>query len=415
MGAGSLADPGSRERADAPDVNDEPTVVLGGARALLAAVRRVHRRGGPAAGAAAARARSPRARRGRRSTGAAPRSRRAGSRRGSSSGAGACCAGSTRGSSAGGGATGRGASSSCATASRSGTSTHQRTRERDDDDDARALALTERGFGLARPRSSDASRALSLSLRYETTPDSLISLTERGFAQGAACGLQLRQLVGDESVRFYHAPYLRTRQTLLAILEAFAGKRVELASEPRLREQDFGNFQNASVMRDASRTASSSGGSRSRFANGEAGTDVFDRMSDFLSSLFLRFDGAADVDGRTGAPLQSAENLVLVLHGLLMRIFCMAYFKWTCPGVRAGVEPDQRRDLGAREGAVGRVRVRGALARGRIRRRVRRVKARERENVLPSLHRERVPSLRRGAFVDASSSAPTRSSRCSTT
>ena len=55
---------------------------------------------------------------------------------------------------------------------------------------------------------------------YSKTPDSQIALTDRGWAQASVAGLQLRELVGDESVRFYHSPYVRTRQTLLAILEA---------------------------------------------------------------------------------------------------------------------------------------------------------------------------------------------------
>ena len=73
---------------------------------------------------------------------------------------------------------------------------------------------------------------------YASTPDSQISLTARGFAQGAACGLQIRQLLGNETTRFFHSPYLRARQTLLAILQAgFEGREVEIVSEPRLREQ----------------------------------------------------------------------------------------------------------------------------------------------------------------------------------
>ncbi|CAE7651519.1 unnamed protein product [Symbiodinium sp. CCMP2456] len=54
-----------------------------------------------------------------------------------------------------------------------------------------------------------------------------------------------------------------------------------------------------------------------RFPNGEAGTDVFDRVSDFWSSLLRSMDA------------NPVENLVLVSHGLLMRIFCMVYFHWT--------------------------------------------------------------------------------------
>jgi hypothetical protein len=68
-----------------------------------------------------------------------------------------------------------------------------------------------------------------------------------------------------------------------------------------------------------------------RFPNGEAGTDVFDRTSDFLSMLFGAFDGGGlgamrTLDGRRAKP---AENYVLVTHGLIMRIFCMCYLRWT--------------------------------------------------------------------------------------
>ena len=41
---------------------------------------------------------------------------------------------------------------------------------------------------------------------YATVPDSQIALTERGFAQGSVAGLQIRQLVGDETVRFFVSP-----------------------------------------------------------------------------------------------------------------------------------------------------------------------------------------------------------------
>ena len=105
---------------------------------------------------------------------------------------------------------------------------------------------------------------------------------------------------------------------------------------------------------------------------------------------------------------------MLITHGLLMRIFCMAYFKWTVQEFEQVWNPTngeiwvlEKEPSGEYEFA-GRWRATpygGAFVD---------VKASERENV-PSLHRENVPSLRRGAFVDASSSAPTRSSRCSTT
>ena len=72
---------------------------------------------------------------------------------------------------------------------------------------------------------------------YASTPDSQIALTERGFAQALVAGLQIRQLIGEtETVRFFVSPYMRARQTVLAILRAFDGKTVQVSTEPRLRE-----------------------------------------------------------------------------------------------------------------------------------------------------------------------------------
>ena len=72
---------------------------------------------------------------------------------------------------------------------------------------------------------------------YTTTPDSQVQLTTRGFEQGLAAGQQLRGIVGDESVCFLYSPYMRTRQTLLGILQSWRGRRVDFFAEPRLREQ----------------------------------------------------------------------------------------------------------------------------------------------------------------------------------
>lgn len=88
-------------------------------------------------------------------------------------------------------------------------------------------------------------------VHFSNTPDSQIELTDRGYAQAAVAGMKLRKLVGNETVRFFHSPYMRTRQTLSAILKAnFIGQAVQVSSEPRLREQDFGNFQDTASMDD---------------------------------------------------------------------------------------------------------------------------------------------------------------------
>ena len=165
--------------------------------------------------------------------------------------------------------------------------------------------------------------------RYASVPDSKIALTERGFAQATAAGLQMRELLRNESVRFFVSPYMRARQTLVAILQAFDGQTVRVSPEPRLREQDFGNFQNPEAMTSVFEQRQQFGRFYFRFPNGEAGTDVFDRTASFITYLFRTMGerGAGYFEGERDA--QPAQNYVLVTHGLLMRIFCMVYFRWT--------------------------------------------------------------------------------------
>ncbi|CAK9113916.1 Phosphoglycerate mutase-like protein AT74 (At-74) [Durusdinium trenchii] len=148
---------------------------------------------------------------------------------------------------------------------------------------------------------------------YQHTPDSKIELTPLGELQGAAAGQQIRTLVGNGTVRFFYSPYMRTRQTLQEILKAFKGQQIEMCAEPRLREQDFGNFQDAQQMELVYRERQKFGRFYYRFPNGEAGTDVFDRVSDFWSSLLRSMDTSP------------VENLVLVTHGA-----------WDGPAVRNG-------------------------------------------------------------------------------
>ena len=125
---------------------------------------------------------------------------------------------------------------------------------------------------------------------FSNTPDSQIELTDRGYAQAAVAGMKLRKLVGNETVRFFHSPYMRTRQTLSAILKAnFIGQAVQISSEPRLREQDFGNFQDMATMDAVFAERQRFGRFFYRFPDGEAGTDVFDRVATFLSYLWLTF------------------------------------------------------------------------------------------------------------------------------
>ncbi|KAE8712885.1 Phosphoglycerate mutase-like protein AT74H [Hibiscus syriacus] len=63
-----------------------------------------------------------------------------------------------------------------------------------------------------------------------------------------------------------------------------------------------------------------------RFPNGESAADVYDRITGFRETL------KADIDiGRFQPPGERSPNmnLIIVSHGLALRVFLMRWYKWT--------------------------------------------------------------------------------------
>lgn len=151
---------------------------------------------------------------------------------------------------------------------------------------------------------------------YERVPDHRIALTSKGIEQATATGARLRSIVTDESVDVYCSPYLRARQTLDALNLSIVPDDVWV--EPRLREQDWANFQDTADIALQKEQRDRYGHFYYRFTRGESGSDVYDRVSSFLESLFRIFETS-----------RSARNVVVVTHGLTMRLFCMRWFHWS--------------------------------------------------------------------------------------
>ncbi|MET8636410.1 histidine phosphatase family protein [Streptomyces sp. NPDC004096] len=151
---------------------------------------------------------------------------------------------------------------------------------------------------------------------YEREPDHALQLTEKGWRQAEATGKRLRDLFGGEHVSVYVSPYRRTHETLHAF--RLDPDRVRVREEPRLREQDWGNWQDRNDVMVQKAYRDAYGHFFYRFAQGESGADVYDRVGGFLESLFRSFE---DPD--------HPPNVLLVTHGLAMRLFCMRWFHWT--------------------------------------------------------------------------------------
>lgn len=157
---------------------------------------------------------------------------------------------------------------------------------------------------------------------YSRIPDSLMPITEKGWEQAQDAGALLQQVIQNERVNFFVSPYLRAQQTYEGIMMKLDGPtrggRHYWREEPRLREQDFGNLQNAEAIKRCQQERGKFGTFYYRFPQGESGADVYDRVSSFMETLHREFDKP-----------DSPANFALVTHGITLRLFLMRYFHWT--------------------------------------------------------------------------------------
>ncbi|KAF1982723.1 phosphoglycerate mutase-like protein [Aulographum hederae CBS 113979] len=165
---------------------------------------------------------------------------------------------------------------------------------------------------------------------HQFIPDHRVKLTPDGQQQAEEAGRRLRSMLRpDDTLQFFTSPYRRTRETTEGILKSLTSDEptpspyprhtIKVWEEPRLREQDFGNFQPCSVeMERMWQERADYGHFFYRIPNGESAADAYDRVSGFNESLWRSF----------------SENdfpsvCVLVTHGLMSRVFLMKWYHWS--------------------------------------------------------------------------------------
>lgn len=141
---------------------------------------------------------------------------------------------------------------------------------------------------------------------YATTPDNAMPLTELGWEQARAAGKQLKHLLTSSSsstnssmdtTHFIVSPYVRTVETFHGIVSAWCDPSefdhiehyeqrlnawysrlmdcgLTWAEDPRIREQDFGNYQEPKMIQQAKRDRHMFGAFYYRFPLGESASDV---------------------------------------------------------------------------------------------------------------------------------------------
>ncbi|KAK1832158.1 hypothetical protein QBC39DRAFT_257354 [Podospora conica] len=165
---------------------------------------------------------------------------------------------------------------------------------------------------------------------HQTVPDHRVKLTQEGWQQAYEAGRRLRKLLRpNDTLHFFTSPYRRTRETTEGILATltsddpdpspFKRNNIKVYEEPRLREQDFGNFQPCSAeMERMWQERADYGHFFYRIPNGESAADAYDRISGFNESLWRQF-GEDDF----------ASVCVLVTHGLMSRVFLMKWYHFS--------------------------------------------------------------------------------------
>jgi broad specificity phosphatase PhoE len=151
-------------------------------------------------------------------------------------------------------------------------------------------------------------------LAYTRTPDHALPLTSVGEEQARKAGVEVRALLHGP-VAAYVSPYVRALRTF-ALLDVTVDRMVP---EPRLREQDWGNLQDPVEQEVEKRKRHEFGHFFYRLPHGESGADVDDRVASFLNNLEIRISKD-----------QSHPDTVLVVsHGLTMRLLCRRMFSWS--------------------------------------------------------------------------------------
>ena len=172
---------------------------------------------------------------------------------------------------------------------------------------------------------------------YSRIPDWKVELTEKGKEQARSTASQLKTILesmgGQAKLFVYCSPYMRCKQTLSEMLDAMGvdTSSIIIREEPRIREQDFGNFQDPHAMDQCKELRAQYGRFFYRFPDGESGADVYDRVSTWLESFYREIEHGGNVD----------ENTVVLLctHGLTGRLFLMRWFHWTVEQFEATINP----------------------------------------------------------------------------
>ena len=150
----------------------------------------------------------------------------------------------------------------------------------------------------------------------QVIPDNKIHLNKYGIEDAKRAGKKIKEVVKNESIKFYVSPYQRTRETYENILTELKDNEYETQFHTCLREQEYGNLQ--ADMDEQFRKQKKVGVLFYRFRDGQSGIDVAMNTAVFLSDLFREY---------SSFDYTRYDNAVLVTHSLTIEFFILNFFK----------------------------------------------------------------------------------------
>jgi broad specificity phosphatase PhoE len=150
---------------------------------------------------------------------------------------------------------------------------------------------------------------------YAKVPDHKIVLTPLGHRQAIEAGIRLRKIIGRAPVEVYLSSFARAQETFDGIRQCIKGNRMRRRDDPRLGEQEWGILAPSECRKLWRQQHKEYGPFYFRVPQGESGSDVYTRVSGVLDSLWRDFKKK-----------DFAENVVVVSHGLTIRLFLMRWF-----------------------------------------------------------------------------------------
>ena len=158
---------------------------------------------------------------------------------------------------------------------------------------------------------------------HQLKPDYAVELTLLGRKQARAAGQAIKVLIrGGSGIQFYVSPYWRTRQTYQEVAKVLRRHRQATYEDPRLREQEWGDdYVRAHGPRDyaaVEKARDAYGHFYYPLPGGESCANVYDRVSDIVGTMHRDFE-------KPNFP----RVVIVVTHGMTMRVFLMRWFHLT--------------------------------------------------------------------------------------